>query len=454
MAKKRKTMPLIALSILASTTLQSFSAYGMEITENENPVTENIPSDVPVDDVEQPEIPENIQPEQPVIEEETSQSSEETITNPSEGVTTETNEPSKVPAPTVPSQNVGGQTVGDNWYLAPNDFTVTNGKLSQEAAVTPNTLPTTPIVVVKNGTTELFIHQIGETAREIGQEHGLYASVMLAQAILETGSGGSQLSQAPYFNLFGIKGEYEGQSVIMPTSEDDGHGNMYTIDAAFRQYPGYKESLTDYAKLLKEGTKENTTIYQKAWKENALSYKAATQALTGVYATDTKYDQKLNALIETYNLTQYDLPKALDSSAAVIIAATHPDSDFKAYSGESYSGAEHYAAGNCTQYAYNRIVQLGGHIDVNMGNGMDWAANGKARGYEVSNTPKAGTAVSFQPGEASSDPTYGHVAFVEHVYEDQSILISEMNVAGEGIVSFRKLEPQVATSLSYIVPKE
>ncbi|WP_088271770.1 glucosaminidase domain-containing protein [Enterococcus wangshanyuanii] len=53
---------------------------------------------------------------------------------------------------------------------------------------------------------------MGEPARKIGQETNLFASVMIAQAILESGSGGSQLSQEPYNNLFGIKGEFEGQS--------------------------------------------------------------------------------------------------------------------------------------------------------------------------------------------------------------------------------------------------
>ncbi len=44
-------------------------------------------------------------------------------------------------------------------------------------------------------------------------ENDLYASVMIAQAILESGGGQSRLSQAPYFNLFGIKGTYQGQGV-------------------------------------------------------------------------------------------------------------------------------------------------------------------------------------------------------------------------------------------------
>lgn len=309
------------------------------------------------------------------------------------------------------------------------------------------------ITIVKNEPTETFIRRIGEKARAVGQKNDLYASVMIAQAILETGAGNSDLSQQPYYNLFGIKGDYEGENVVFSTQEDDGAGNWYTIDAAFKKYPSYKESFEDYAKLMKEGIDWNNDIYSGTWKSNASTYQEATKALTGLYATDTSYDQKLNAFIEEYNLTEYDKEKPSTSTSGIIVTDSHPDSDFQDYSGETYSGSEAYAAGNCTQYVYNRIVQLDGYVETTMGNGMDWAQTGKANGYEVTNKPKAGTAVSFQPAVAGADGTYGHVAFVEHVYEDGSILISEMNVAGVGIVSFRVIDQNTADTLAYVTPK-
>lgn len=36
---------------------------------------------------------------------------------------------------------------------------------------------------------------------------------MIAQAILESGSGESQLAKEPYYNLFGVKGSFQGNSV-------------------------------------------------------------------------------------------------------------------------------------------------------------------------------------------------------------------------------------------------
>ena len=157
--------------------------------------------------------------------------------------------------------------------------------------------------------TEVFISQIGETARQLGQENDLYASVMIAQAILESNSGRSALSAAPHHNLFGIKGQYAGQSATMATLEDDGQGNTYNVNAEFRSYPSYVESLQDYVAILKHSR------YTYAWKSNTTSYMNATAALTGIYATDTSYNVKLNNLIQQYNLTQYDVPGTQTTSA-------------------------------------------------------------------------------------------------------------------------------------------
>ncbi|MGY3703682.1 glucosaminidase domain-containing protein [Vagococcus martis] len=168
---------------------------------------------------------------------------------------------------------------------------------------------TSPITYVRNRTTGEFVEEIGEDAREIAQNKNLYASVMIAQAILESGSGNSSLARTPNYNLFGIKGSYKGESVEMATLEDSGDGGLYTVNAKFRKYPSYKESLEDYAMLMSGGVSGRSTFYQGAWKSNTQNYKEATKYLTGRYASDSRYNEKLNGLIETYDLTQYDSVK-------------------------------------------------------------------------------------------------------------------------------------------------
>lgn len=318
-------------------------------------------------------------------------------------------------------------------------------EIAPEPAVNEVAIPvnSSDIHFDRNATTEEFISRIGEPARSVGQEKDLFASVMIAQAILESGSGGSELSQEPYNNLFGIKGDYEGQFVTFGTQEDDGSGNYYSIEAAFRKYPTVKESLEDYSELLTDGIDGAPLFYQGTWKSHSESYKNATEALTGTYATDIQYGEKLNGLIEAYNLTQYDHEKG------EIVAG----GDFEPYNNVNYDTGNSYAWGNCTQYVYNRITQLGGHVDLTMGNGQDWGNTGVSRGYEVSNTPNAGTAVSFSAGVLGADPTYGHVGFVERVNEDGSILISEMNAQGLNVVSTRTILAEYTHLMSYISPK-
>ncbi|WP_165248521.1 glucosaminidase domain-containing protein [Adlercreutzia sp. ZJ141] len=157
--------------------------------------------------------------------------------------------------------------------------------------------------VQQNLTTTKFIAIIGEPARQLAEENDLYASVMIAQAILESNSGNSQLAQSPNRNLFGIKGSYKGSSVSLGTLEDDGNGNMSAITAQFRTYSTFEESLKDYVNLL---TKDNAVLYRGALKSVAPTYEKACAYLQGRYATDSSYAEKLCGIIETYDLTRYD----------------------------------------------------------------------------------------------------------------------------------------------------
>lgn len=155
-----------------------------------------------------------------------------------------------------------------------------------------------------------FLGAIIPSAASIAHENDLYASVMMAQAILESGWGTSRLSSSPNHNLFGIKGDYQGNSVNLQTLEDSGGQSYYSIKANFRQYPSYKESLEDYAAVLRNGTSWDPLYYSGTWKSNTTSYTDATSHLTGRYATDTAYNKKLNGIIEKNNLTTYDTPAA------------------------------------------------------------------------------------------------------------------------------------------------
>lgn len=95
-----------------------------------------------------------------------------------------------------------------------------------------------------------FIAELARCAQPIAQANDLYASVMMAQAIVESGWGASTLSKAPNYNLFGIKGSYNGQSVYMDTWEYL-NGKWLVKKEPFRKYPSYMESFQDNAHVLK-----------------------------------------------------------------------------------------------------------------------------------------------------------------------------------------------------------
>jgi flagellum-specific peptidoglycan hydrolase FlgJ/cell wall-associated NlpC family hydrolase len=171
-------------------------------------------------------------------------------------------------------------------------------------------------------TTEKFITLIGESARTVADENDLYASVMIAQAILESASGNSTLAQAPNNNLFGIKGSYNGNSVSLQTREDNGSGATYVITADFRQYENIEESLADYADLLSNSMGD---FYAGARKSHTNSFVDACDFLVGRYATDIYYSQKLQDLIETYDLTRFDVPQTYELTDVYVAAATDAD---------------------------------------------------------------------------------------------------------------------------------
>ena len=132
----------------------------------------------------------------------------------------------------------------------------------------------------------------------------------MAQAIVESGWGASTLSKAPNYNLFGIKGSYNGQSVYMDTWEYL-NGKWLVKKEPFRKYPSYMESFQDNAHVLKTTSfQAGVYYYAGAWKSNTSSYRDATAWLTGRYATDPSYNAKLNNVITAYNLTQYDTPSS------------------------------------------------------------------------------------------------------------------------------------------------
>lgn len=244
-----------------------------------------------------------------VVEQTTISSTPETDSTPVEETTESTTAPVVTEETSEMTEESGAEAVTEGSETATTESTTVASDEVLEADEVPSALSDlTSRALFSRATIDpaAFISQICGYATEVAAANDLYASVMMAQAILESGWGASTLTTTAN-NMFGIKGSYNGQYVTMDTYEDDGSGNYYLISAKFRKYPSLKESFEDNAYVLRNTSfSSGNYYYSGAWKSNTTSYTQATAWLQGRYATDTSYASKLNNLISTYNLTQYD----------------------------------------------------------------------------------------------------------------------------------------------------
>lgn len=138
-----------------------------------------------------------------------------------------------------------------------------------------------------------YIEQYKKIAISEMNRYGIPASVKLAQALLESGSGKSYLAVEAN-NHFGIKcgGVWNGKSV---TRSDD------RPDDCFRVYSSAEESFKDHSQFLLRKR------YEKLFALRKDDYKGWAKGLKEAgYATNPRYPELLIDLIERYELHQFD----------------------------------------------------------------------------------------------------------------------------------------------------
>jgi flagellum-specific peptidoglycan hydrolase FlgJ len=147
-----------------------------------------------------------------------------------------------------------------------------------------------------------FINLIKDGAIQAYKKYNILPSLTMAQAILESSWGKS----APGNMLFGIKWTKDcGYGAQLLWTTEFYNGKAQKVQAKFRKYKNFAESILDHAQLLL------LTRYKPV--REAKSYKeACTQIQKCGYATDPKYADKLIALIEANNLQLYDVQATIN----------------------------------------------------------------------------------------------------------------------------------------------
>ncbi|WP_136668821.1 glucosaminidase domain-containing protein [Flavobacterium sp. H122] len=171
----------------------------------------------------------------------------------------------------------------------PEDRIVIDENLKkQEELVATSKVKVTPEIV--NG----YISQFKGIAMKNMKEHGVPASITLAQGILESGAGTGVLCKVAN-NHFGIKchKEWTGEYV---RHDDD------AAQECFRKYDEPGQSYRDHSLFL-----TSRPWYAPLFKLQQNDYKGWARGLKkSGYATDPKYPEKLIGIIERYQLHQYD----------------------------------------------------------------------------------------------------------------------------------------------------
>lgn len=150
-----------------------------------------------------------------------------------------------------------------------------------------------------------YIERFKDIAIEEMHRHGIPASIKLAQGILESGNGNSQLARRAN-NHFGIK--CTSDWVGGRTYHDDDQEND-----CFRVYAHPEESFRDHSQFLMRRR------YERLFQLDPRDYRAWARGLKDAgYATNPRYADLLIDLIERYELYQYDDPASQGRSRALV----------------------------------------------------------------------------------------------------------------------------------------
>jgi flagellum-specific peptidoglycan hydrolase FlgJ len=141
-----------------------------------------------------------------------------------------------------------------------------------------------------------YVQKYAPVARAEMARCGIPASITLAQGLLESNAGQSQLAQKTN-NHFGIK--------CFSSRCKKGHCANFSDDTHkdfFVKYNNARESFRAHSNFLKNGKR-----YQKLWQLNSNDYRAWARGLAKCgYATDKKYAEKVMNIIQSLHLEQFD----------------------------------------------------------------------------------------------------------------------------------------------------
>ena len=277
-----------------------------------------------------------------------------------------------------------------------------------------------------------FVEKIGVLASEDMKKSGILASLTIAQAILESAWGTSALAQAPNYNLFGIKGTYNGNYCEFNTSEYL-NGQWITVKAKFRKYPSWAESLADHSALF-------NTYDRYANLRGCTDYKLACRYVReDGYATDPSYTSKLINIIELNNLTRFD------NGAVSTTPSTNNSGTYTVQAGDTLT-----AIANKYGTTVDSLVALNNIADKNkIYVGQVLKISGTTSNNSITYTVQAGDTLSGIASRCGT--TYQELARINNISNPNLIYVGQVIKINE--VSSNTYTVQKGDTLSEIAQK-
>lgn len=149
-----------------------------------------------------------------------------------------------------------------------------------------------------------YIERFKEIAIREMERAGIPASIKLAQGLLESGAGTSDLARRAN-NHFGIKcgGDWSGKTYYKKDDDFNERGEL--IESCFRDYRNPEASYIAHSEFLRDPNKQYR--YGFLFRLDPTDYKAWARGLKRAgYATSATYASKLIDIIERYDLHRYD----------------------------------------------------------------------------------------------------------------------------------------------------
>ncbi|MBK8562646.1 MAG: LysM peptidoglycan-binding domain-containing protein [Saprospiraceae bacterium] len=156
----------------------------------------------------------------------------------------------------------------------------------------------------QNGDYQSYVDKYKKLAVKEMNRAGIPASIKLAQALLESGAGKSDLARKAN-NHFGIKchTDWNGKTFEKEDDDYDDFGNLKK--SCFRKYKDVEDSYIAHSEFLRDPRKANR--YGFLFRLDITDYKRWAKGLKQAgYATAGNYDNMLIRLIETYSLNEFD----------------------------------------------------------------------------------------------------------------------------------------------------